>query len=124
MPFNRDTTTFVSVGTGDILARVARTVSGASAWIDAGAARELTIQLHADAGTGTAPTLDVRFITSYDANDLNAVDVVAGSFTQVAAAASMQVKSVSGTHRFVKVLWTVAGTTPSFVFGVYATTRG
>lgn len=123
MPFNRDATTFVSLGTGDVVTRAARTVTGGTSWVHIGMARELVIQLHADAGTGTSPTLDVRFQTSYDGSDLTAVDVPTGSFTQVGAAASMQIKTVTGTHGFIKVLWIITGTTPSFNFGVYATGR-
>lgn len=106
-----------------MVAKLARTVTGASAWIDLGAAKEMVIQLQADAGTGTTPTLDVKFQTSYDATDATAVDVPTGAFAQVLSAASVQIKTVTGTHRYVKVVWTITGTTPSFNFGVYATSR-
>lgn len=110
-------------GTGDIVTKAAQTVTGASAWVSIGDAKEIVAQLQSDAGTGTSPTLDVKFQTSYDGTDATAIDLPNGAFTQVAAAASGQIKTLTGAHRFVKVVWTIAGTTPSFNFGVYITTR-
>lgn len=110
-------------GTGDVVAKSARTVTGNSGWVNIGDAKEIVAQLQSDAGTGTSPTLDVKFQTSYDGTDATAIDMTSGAFTQVAAAASGQIKTLTGAHRFVKVVWTIAGTTPSFNFGVYITTR-
>lgn len=107
--------------TGDAVAKSARTASGASAWLDIGDVRELVMQLQSDAGTGTAPTLDVKLQTSFDGTDANAIDVPTGSFTQVTTGASNQIKAVTVFHPFIKVIWTIAGTTPSFNFGVYLT---
>lgn len=119
----RDTTLFIHTKAGEVVAKSARTVSGASAWVDLGNAKELVIQLQADAGTGTLPTLDIRIQTSYAATDATAIDVPAGALTQVLAAASAQIKTLSVMHRYVKVAWTITGTTPSFNFGVYATMK-
>lgn len=110
-------------GTGDVVAKAAKTVTGETGWIFIGDARELAAQLDSAAGTGTSPTLDVKFQTSYDGTNATAVDVPSGAFTQVAAAASAQIKSLTAIHRYVKVSWTIAGTTPSFNFGVYITSR-
>lgn len=123
MAFVRDSGVSLSNTTGDAVAKAARTVTGASSWIDIGDGAELIAQLDSAAGTGTSPTLDVKLQTSYDGTDANAVDVPTGSFTQVAAAASAQIKAVAVFHRFVKVAWTIGGTTPSFNFGVYLTAR-
>lgn len=106
-----------------IVAKSARVVTGDSGWLDLYDAKEIIAQLHSDAGTGTTPTLDVKFQTSYDGTDATAVDVPSGAFTQVAAAASAQIKSLTMLHQYVKVIWTIAGTTPSFNFGVYITAR-
>lgn len=124
MAFNRDTGVALQFGGGDIVAKAARTVTGNSGWIDVGDAREIIAQLDSAGGTGTTPTLDVKFQTSFNGLDATAVDVTTGSFTQVTTAASAQIKSLTAVHRFVKVVWTVAGTTPSFNFGVYVTVRG
>lgn len=110
-------------GVGDVVSKTARTATGASGWVNTGDAKEIVAQLASDAGTGTSPTLDVKFQTSYDGTDATAIDLPNGAFTQVAAAASGQIKTLTGAHRFIKVVWTITGTTPSFNFGVYITTR-
>lgn len=122
MAFVKDQNKSVRHVTGDVVAKAAQTVSGNSGWIDVGYVKELVAQLHSDAGTGTTPTLDVKLQTSFDGTDANAVDIPSGSFTQVVAA-SNQLKSVSLFHNYIKVVWTIAGTTPSFNFGVYFTSR-
>lgn len=123
MPFARDAGLPVLATSGDAVAKATRTITGSSAWIDIGDARELVAQIHSDAGTGTAPTLDVKLQTSYDGADATAIDVPSGAFTQVAAAASAQIKTVAVFHRYVKAVWTIAGTTPSFNFGIYLSSR-
>lgn len=123
MAFTRNTSLPVLFANGDAVAKSARTVSGDSGWIDIGGAKEIIAQLDSDAGTGTSPTLDVKVQTSWNGVDATAVDVPTGAFTQVAAAASMQVKSITTMHRYIKLVWTIAGTTPSFNFGAYLTAR-
>lgn len=123
MAFLRDTGIPSTNGAGDIVAKAARTTSGNSGWIDVGDVRELIAQLDAGAGTGTSPTLDVKLQTSYNGTDATAVDVPNGAFTQVTGAASAQIKSATVCHRFVKAVWAIAGTTPSFDFGVYVSAR-
>ena len=123
MGFNRVTGMASLFGSGDITTKAARTITGDSGWVDIGDATEIIAQLDAAAGTGTTPTLDVKFQTSFDGTDANAVDVPAGAFTQVLGAASAQIKSIAVFHRYVKVVHAIAGTTPSFNFGVYITVR-
>ena len=77
--------------------------------------------LNASAGTGTTPTLDVKLQHSDD--DSTYADVTGGTFTQVtdaAETAGVQVLkvNVSDLKRYVRVIGTIAGTTPSFEFGV------
>lgn len=123
MSFNRDLGLSSLFGSGDIVAKAARTVTGDSGWINVGDATEIIAQLDAAAGTGTTPTLDVKFKTSIDGTDASEIDIPAGAFTQVLAAASAQIKSIAVFHRYVKVVHAIAGTTPSFNFGVYITVR-
>lgn len=113
----------VRSGSGDLVPKNVKTATGASAWVDIGEAKEIVAQLHADAGTGTSPTLDVKFQTSYNGTDATAVDLPSGAFTQVLAAASNQIKNIPAMHRFIKAVWTITGTTPGFDFGVYVSTR-
>jgi hypothetical protein len=123
MSFARDTGLPFLFGAGDIVAKAARTVNGDSGWVDLGDVKELIAQLDADAGTGTSPTLDVRFQTSWNGSDATAIDAPSGAFTQVTSAASAQIKSLTVMHRYAKVMWTISGTSPSFNFGVYLTAR-
>lgn len=123
MPFLRNASFSVSDDAGDVVSKAARTVTGDSGWVDIGDAREIIAQLHADAGTGTSPTLDVKLQTSFNGTDAAAVDVPTGAFTQVLAVASAQIKSLTIFHRYIKVVWTVGGTTPSFNFGAYITVK-
>jgi len=79
------------------------------------------LALNASAGTGTTPTLDVKLQHSDD--NTTFADVTAGAFTQVtdvAGTAGVQVKkvNVSDLKRYLRVIGTIAGTTPSFDFGV------
>ena len=79
------------------------------------------VVLNASAGTGTTPTLDVKLQHSDDNSTY--ADVTGGAFTQVtdvAGSAGVQVKkiNVSDLTRYVRVIGTIAGTTPSFDFGV------
>lgn len=122
MAFTRNASMPVLFDAGDAVAKSARTVGGNSGWIDIGDAREVIAQLDADAGTGTTPTLDVKIQTSWNGVDATAIDVPGGAFTQVVAA-SAQIKSAAVVHRFIKVIWTIGGATPSFNFGAYITAR-
>jgi hypothetical protein len=79
------------------------------------------VVLNASAGTGTTPTLDVKLQHSDDNSTY--ADVTGGAFTQVtdvAGSAGVQVKkiNVSDLKRYVRVIGTIAGTTPSFDFAV------
>jgi len=79
------------------------------------------VVLNASAGTGTTPTLDVKLQHSDD--DSTYADVTGGTFAQVtdgAGTAGVQVLkvNVSDLKRYLRVIGTIAGTTPSFDFGV------
>lgn len=79
------------------------------------------VLLNASAGTGTNPTLDVKLQHSDD--DSTYEDVNSGTFSQVTdAAETAGVKvmklNVSDLKRYLRVIGTIAGTTPSFDFGV------
>lgn len=79
------------------------------------------VLLNASAGTGTSPTLDVKLQHSDD--DSTYEDVNSGAFSQVTdAAETAGVKvmklNVSDLKRYLRVVGTIAGTTPSFEFGV------
>lgn len=123
MAFIRNDSFSVRSDAGDAVSKAVRTATGNSGWIDIGDAREIIAQIDSDAGTGTSPTLDVKIQTSWNGTDATAVDVPSGAFTQVVAA-SMQLKSLTVFHRYIKIVWTLAGTaSPSFNFGAYLTVK-
>lgn len=77
--------------------------------------------LNASAGTGTNPTLDVKLQHSDDNSTF--ADVTGATFTQVtndAGSAGVQVMriNVSDLKRYLRVIGTIGGTTPSFDYGV------
>ena len=79
------------------------------------------VLLNTSAGSGTSPTLDVKLQHSDD--DSTYEDVTSGAFSQVTdAAETAGVKvmklNVSDLKRYLRIVGTIAGTTPSFDFGV------
>lgn len=79
------------------------------------------VLLNTSVGTGTTPTLDVKLQHSDD--DSTYADVTSGAFSQitsVAGTAGVKVMkvNVSDLKRYLRVTGTIAGTTPSFDFGV------
>ena len=73
------------------------------------------IVLVSAAGTGTSPTLDVKVQESSD--DSTYTDITGLAFTQVTDAADitqMLQIDISGTKKYVRVVDTAGGTTPSF----------
>lgn len=68
---------------------------------------------------GTLPTLDVKLQHSTD--DSVWVDIPSGAFAQKTAVTGVtaQYLSIPGTiNRYVRAVWTIAGTTPSFTFNI------
>lgn len=74
------------------------------------------------AGTGTTPTLAVRLQDSAD--NVTYADVAGGVFTQVTTVASQQQLGITldATREWVRLAWTIGGSTPSFTFS--ATLQG
>lgn len=76
--------------------------------------------LDSAAGTGTTPTLDVTVESSADNSTFTAVSGAA--FTRVTTTAGRQklVISHDDAARYVRIVYTIGGTTPSFTFSVTA----
>mgnify|MGYP001573032664 FL=1 len=71
--------------------------------------------------SGTSPTLDVKIQDSADNSTF--ADVTGLTFTQVTATGNSQILRVDGLNtstrrRYLRAVGTIAGTTPSFAFGV------
>ena len=80
---------------------------------------ELAIIQHVGAVSGTSPTLDGK-LTHCDTSGGTYTDVTGATFTQVTAADNLQKIAVNrrAVKRYVKYVGTIAGTSPSFTFGV------
>ena len=114
MSYNRADGRYVYTEPAPGVASAARTTSGNGSSVDSGSAivvRGLTVAV--TAFSGTSPTLDVRLEHSHDNSSWSTV----GSFAQKTGVAS-ETKFFSGLDKFVRIAWTVGGTTPSFTFSV------
>jgi hypothetical protein len=103
------------------VASAARTVTGNSAVLDtlelrsegAGVFDRCRFYLDVTAASGTSPTLNVKIVGVVNGIDFD----LTPTFTQKTAVARETIL-VDECPRFVKIVWTVAGTTPSFTFSV------
>lgn len=91
----------------------ARTATGTGSSYELGDRGVLRLLLDVTAASGTSPTLDVAVETSYDGSTWRSV----AAFAQKTAAGTER-KSFSGCDRFVRITYTIGGTTPSFTFSV------
>ena len=105
--------------TSELLVSGARTVSGEGSSLDIGNTRELIVTLDVSAASGTSPTLDVKLQHSPDGSLWSDLGTAFAQKTGVAR----EVKVFTQYHRYVKVVYTIAGTTPSFTFSVEATAK-
>ena len=80
---------------------------------------DVSLILTSAAGTGTSPTLDVK-VQDSDASDGTYGDLSGAAFTQVTDAVSMQVITFKKDEakRYIKIVQTVGGSTPSFTFSI------
>ena len=80
---------------------------------------DVLLVLDSAAGTGTSPTLDVK-ITNSDASSGTYTDLSGATFTQVVDAASMQTLVINkdSAERYIKIVQTITGSSPSFTFSV------
>lgn len=80
---------------------------------------DVSLILTSAAGTGSSPTLDVK-VQDSDASGGTYGDLSGASFTQITDSASMQVITFSKDEakRYIKIVQTVGGSTPSFTFDI------
>lgn len=91
-----------------------------------GGVRTLLLQLAVTAASGTgSPTLDVKLQKTIDGGT-NWTDVTGGSFTQVASGAAPIAETIVVTGPWTdacRIVYTIAGTNPSFTFSVKSFAR-
>ena len=87
-----------------------------------GGVKTWLVQLACTAASGTTPTLDVKLQYTVDGGT-NWNDITGGSFTQLTGT-GQQVISVTGPWADAcRIVYTIAGTTPSFTFSVKSFAR-
>lgn len=75
------------------------------------------MNLHCTVESGSAsPTLTVTLQDSSD--NVTFADVPTGSFSAVTTTAGLSITGLESIRRYVRIRWTIAGTTPSFTFAV------
>tara|TARA_B100001778_G_C18578530_1_gene626241 strand:+ start:593 stop:976 length:384 start_codon:yes stop_codon:yes gene_type:complete len=82
---------------------------------------DVLLILDSAAGTGSSPTLDIK-LTECDTTGGTYTDLSGATFTQVTGSASMQTLVINkdSAERFVKIVSTIGGSTPSFTFSINA----
>lgn len=99
----------------NLLPTAARTATANGAGVDcSGLTGAAAVIYDSSAGTGTAPTQDVKLQSSPD--NATWTDVPGAAFAQVTGAASQQKLSInlSEVGRYIRAVVTIGGTTPSF----------
>lgn len=99
-----------------LLASAARTTSGnmGNNGLNTTNAESVALELIVSAASGTSPTLVVSIEWSNDGTTWAAADP-ADAFAQLTAA-GRRFKNVAVKGRFMRLVWTIGGTTPSFTF--------
>jgi len=80
---------------------------------------DVILVLNCAAGTGSSPTLNIK-VQDSDASGGTYTDLSGAAFTEVTTSASLQTLAVNKDecNRFIKIVQTVAGSSPVFVYGV------
>jgi hypothetical protein len=102
-------------------ASTTKTATFNSAAVELGDASSARVDLVVSAHAGTSPTLDVKLQTSKDGTGSGAgawVDVA--SFAQITETDGTSRKIFNALDRFVRIVATIGGTTPSYTYSVTA----
>lgn len=94
----------------------ARTATGQSAAVSVATATEGLAFFNVTAASGTTPTLDVKVQLSHDGTTWHDEGT---AFTQATAATTPAVKKLTNFGAYLRYVWTIAGTTPSFTFTIH-----
>jgi hypothetical protein len=113
MGYNKQNNEWANTKSVSLAASSARTASGTGSSVELGDRGTARLLLDVTAASGTLPSLQVDVQTSYDGTTWRTL----GGFTALAAAGSQRA-SFPGCDRFVRAIWTISGTDPSFTFSV------
>lgn len=105
----------VEAGGGNTLVPATRTASANGSWIDLGETiGPCFAAIQAGAVSGTTPTLDAKVQEADDSSGTNSQDVTGATFTQITASNKSQLINFRRTKRYGRIVFTIAGTSPSF----------
>lgn len=96
-----------------LLSSAARTASGSGSSVDVSGKAGLDVYLEVTAVAGTSPTLSVQVETSRDGSAWSAL----GPAVAVTAVGTVRIVR-AGAQRYVRVSYTVSGSSPSFTFAI------
>lgn len=120
MGYNKSTGSKRYARTRDVTlqASATKTATFKSAGVELADQAVVRLNLAVTAHAGTTPTLDVKVQTSATDVDANYVDVPNGAFAQVTTVNATTRLVVGALDRFVRVVATIGGTTPSYTYSV------
>ena len=80
---------------------------------------DVVLVLNCAAGTGSSPTLNIK-VQDSDASGGTYTDLSGAAFTEVTTSASHQTLAINKDecNRFIKIVQTVAGSSPVFIYGI------
>jgi hypothetical protein len=96
-----------------LAASAARTADDASTGVELGDRTTVRLLLDVTAASGTTPSLGVSIQTSHDGSTWREI----GAFTALTTTGSQRI-SLGALDRYVRVVWTLGGTDPSFTFSI------
>ena len=117
MPFSTSQNQLSRGSDVTVLASGALTTTGASAAIDVGGAATLRAQVVVSAVSGTTPSVTVTIQTSHDAGATDAWRTAGSAYGAITTASSSPWQCFA-VDRYVRVSYTVSGTTPSLTTSV------
>jgi hypothetical protein len=119
MPFTTSQNTYTRGSDVTVLASGALTASGQSAAIDVGGAGTLRAQVQVSAVSGTTPSVTVTIQTSHDAGVADAWRTAGAAYSALTSVANSPYQCFV-VDRYVRVSYTVSGTTPSLTTTIVA----
>lgn len=105
---------------------VARTSTTNGSWIDLSKFQgDVLIYLISGTVTGTNPTCDGKLQDADDNSGTNSADIAGATFSQIATGFEVRklVLRAGSFRRWVRLVQTIGGTTPSMILGAFALSR-
>lgn len=95
------------------------TATGNSGALAISVTPNLALQVTVTAASGTSPSMTLAVQWSNDGTNFGAPDGGGDTFTAITAAGTVA-KLITPKGRFMQLVWTITGTSPSFTFSVIA----